>query len=155
MADGIQVTFPDMDALISRMSGLSSNVQRSIARRSTAKGLRVVRDKAIENAQRIDNPVTKNNISKNIRIKWAGKLAKKEGGAAYQLGVMGGGKSRLDNESNPGGDTYYWRFLEFGTAKMAAKPFMRPAINQMQQTALKVAMDEALRLINVEAKKVA
>ncbi|HEL8386180.1 TPA: hypothetical protein U0D20_004949, partial [Escherichia coli] len=28
-----------------------------------------------------------------------------------------------------GGDTWYWRFLEFGTEHVAARPFMRPAMN--------------------------
>jgi len=33
-------------------------------------------------------------------------------------------------------DAYYWRFVEFGTAKMAARPFMRPAFEAKKGDAL-------------------
>jgi HK97 gp10 family phage protein len=33
-------------------------------------------------------------------------------------------------------DAYYWRFVEFGTAKMSARPFMRPAFNAKRKAAL-------------------
>lgn len=36
------------------------------------------------------------------------------------------------------GDSYYWRFLEFGTAKMAAKPFLRPAFEATKDNAVDV-----------------
>lgn len=36
------------------------------------------------------------------------------------------------------GDVYYWRFLEFGTSKMAARPFMRPAFEAQKENALEV-----------------
>lgn len=151
--DGISVTFPDLDALIGRMSALDASVQRSIARRSTAKGIRLIRDRVRANAAKIDDPKTKNNISKNVHVQWAPRLAKAEQGAAFRVGIRGGGLGRLENEQNPGGDTYYWRFLEFGTTKLPAKPFFRPAIEGTKETAMQTAIDEALRLINVESKK--
>jgi len=36
-------------------------------------------------------------------------------------------------ESQPGGDTFYWRFLEFGTETAPAKPFMRKALSSKVQ----------------------
>lgn len=33
---------------------------------------------------------------------------------------------------------YYWKFVEFGTSRMAAKPFMRPAFDSRVQDALEV-----------------
>ncbi|WP_217629295.1 HK97-gp10 family putative phage morphogenesis protein [Halomonas taeanensis] len=42
----------------------------------------------------------------------------------------GGAASKAKNAKNPGGDTYYWRFLEFGTEHMAAQPFMRPGMDE-------------------------
>ena len=32
-------------------------------------------------------------------------------------------------------DPFYWRFVEFGTSKMPAKPFMRPAFEQSKEKA--------------------
>jgi HK97 gp10 family phage protein len=34
------------------------------------------------------------------------------------------------------GDPYYWRFLEFGTSRMAARPFLRPAFEAQKGKAL-------------------
>ena len=33
------------------------------------------------------------------------------------------------SSDNPGGDTWYWRFQELGTSRQAARPFLRPALN--------------------------
>jgi len=32
-------------------------------------------------------------------------------------------------------DPYYWRFLEFGTRKLTARPFLRPAASKLPQVA--------------------
>lgn len=45
---------------------------------------------------------------------------------------------------------FYGRFLEFGTSKMAAKPFLRPAFDAAQAKAVKAVQDR----MNAEVKKV-
>lgn len=42
------------------------------------------------------------------------------------------GHSGADNPNDP----FYARFVEFGTAKMAARPFMRPALSSKAQAAI-------------------
>jgi HK97 gp10 family phage protein len=39
------------------------------------------------------------------------------------------------------GNAFYGRFLEFGTAKMAARPFLRPAFDARSGEALGIFMD--------------
>lgn len=42
---------------------------------------------------------------------------------------------------------YYWRFVEFGTVKMPARPFVRPAILEAEQAwpaRIRAAVDKAL-----------
>lgn len=34
----------------------------------------------------------------------------------------------------------YWRYVEFGTSKMSAKPYMRPAFEVMKEAALKTIL---------------
>lgn len=47
------------------------------------------------------------------------------GSSLADLGeIAGAGKN------NPGGDTWYWRFKEFGTANQKAEPFLRPALSE-------------------------
>jgi HK97 gp10 family phage protein len=46
-------------------------------------------------------------------------------------------KGRVGQESAIG-DAYYWRFLEFGTSKAAARPFIRPAWEARRAHALEV-----------------
>lgn len=49
----------------------------------------------------------------------------------------------------PGGITmaHYWRFLEYGTAHMAPRPFVRPAMQRIRKPAAEDAGDRAVRLI--------
>lgn len=49
--------------------------------------------------------------------------------AQFARGRRGRG---ADNPNDP----FYWRFLEFGTSKMAARPFMRPAFAARRGEAL-------------------
>jgi HK97 gp10 family phage protein len=39
-----------------------------------------------------------------------------------------GGANLSESGEYAGGDAFHWRFIEFGTSKMAARPFMRPAL---------------------------
>lgn len=47
---------------------------------------------------------------------------------------------------------FYWRFLEFGTVKMPARPFMRPAFDAQREDALN-KMREVLKVKLKEALK--
>ncbi len=49
-------------------------------------------------------------------------------------------------------DAWYWRFVEFGTSKMRARPFLRPALEAKRREAVQ-AMKERLReRVEQEAK---
>lgn len=64
---------------------------------------------------------------KTETIIWVKGLSKKQIGAFKD-------KSGKSGRANPN-DPYYWRFVEFGTSKMAAKPFMLPAFEHSKQRA--------------------
>jgi HK97 gp10 family phage protein len=71
----------------------------------------------------------------------------------FRVGVMGGAKLNKDNkDEGPGGPTPHFRLLEFGTEKMAARPFFARALSENAQKATDVfisqfsaAIDRALR----------
>jgi HK97 gp10 family phage protein len=54
----------------------------------------------------------------------------------YQVGVVSGKRAKTGKSK----DGYYWRFVEFGTVKMAARPFLRPALEAKKMDAVE-AMD--------------
>lgn len=154
MVDGVELKFTNLPDVINAMRNLESGVQRRVVRRATAKGARVIRDAVIINAKRLDDPKTARDISKNVAISWSSRLARQEGGGAYRVGIRGGAKDPLGKKTGAkGGDTFYWRFLEFGTVHMRARPFIRPALAQRKNEALQAAIDEALRLTGEEVAK--
>jgi HK97 gp10 family phage protein len=52
-----------------------------------------------------------------------------------------------------GQKAWYWKFLEFGTAKMAARPFMRPAFEAKKKEALDRIKEYLAARIEKEAAK--
>ena len=84
----------------------------------------------------------------------------------YLVGVRGGAKryantkrnvrkGRAGKEYKTDGNTYYWRFIEFGTERQPAQPFLRPAFEAQKENALAVITDTLAKGIESAAKKVA
>jgi HK97 gp10 family phage protein len=48
---------------------------------------------------------------------------------------------------------YFWRFLEFGTSKMQAKPFMRPAFEAAKEKALQRFEDRLKERLDKEDRR--
>lgn len=130
-------------------------------RRALRKGANVIRDAARQNAKRVDDPGTSEQIVKNIVVQGGGrKREKKEGGPMVRVGVLGGardmskyGELKGAGSGNPGGDTWYWRLVEFGTSRTQAKPFMRPAMNDKAQAAFDAAAADAIKQTDRELAK--
>ncbi|MFP0372094.1 HK97-gp10 family putative phage morphogenesis protein [Acinetobacter nosocomialis] len=100
-------------------------VTRRISRKAARKGMNKVRDAARQNAQLIDDPETRANIAKNIKVA-AGKVGNRDL-IKIRVGVDGGASFAAALKLTSGGDTRHWRFVEFGTAFTPAVPFMRIA----------------------------
>ncbi len=49
-------------------------------------------------------------------------------------------------------DAWYWRFLEFGTRKMIARPFLRPALEAKRAEAVQAIKARLTERIELEAK---
>lgn len=104
---------------------------KNAARRSARKAMAIVRDAARANAKTLDDPQTAEKIWKNIAIA-AGKT-RNPNKVVMRVGVRGGAAQNANTDKAAlsklsGGITTYWRYLEFGSAKMPATPFMRPAL---------------------------
>jgi len=120
-------------------------VARRIARKAARKGMNKVRDAGRQNAQLIDDPETRANISKNIKVA-AGKVGNRDL-IKMRVGIDGGASfTKSVAKPTSGGDTRHWRFVEFGTAFVPAIPFMRVAffskIDEVIETFAQVFSDE-------------
>ena len=134
-----------LDDVTAKMRELSNpKKQKNAATRSARKAMAVVRKAAVANAKALDDSNSPERIWKNIQVK-ASKT--KQGFVLMKVGVRGGAMSYANttanrrqnrvgqtyatagSKENPGGDTFYFRFLEFGTSKVPATPFLRPALN--------------------------
>lgn len=146
MVESISVDVQGLAQLQKRLKELSPKIQKKVARRAVRMGANVIRDAARSNAKRLDDPATSNSIAKNIATQESQRLGKKEGGVVFRVGVKGGSKSKKGKEvgakGNAGGDTWYWRLIEFGTVKMRAQPFMRPAMSSNTDKAIQKIQQE-------------
>lgn len=60
--------------------------------------------------------------------------------------------ARVTGQSNPA-DPFYWVFVEFGTSKMAARPFLRPAFEARKVEAVNAAVAKFRERIQAEIEK--
>lgn len=124
--------------------------------KSAARAAAVVIQKALKvNAQGIDDPETPNSIPLNIAIGFNNRLFKQTGDLGFRIGVNGGAKYRKNNpgKKGPGGDTWYWRLVEFGTKDFAAHPFVRPALAMHTQEATEAFIKRFKAAIATTLKK--
>lgn len=106
---------------------------RSRARSAARKAMKIVELSAKMGAAYIDDPETREDIQKNIVIR-NGKT-RDFGTVVMCVGIQGGAAMNAKSDifklaGLPGGNTTHWRYIEFGTSKIPATPFMRPALEQ-------------------------
>lgn len=122
------VKITGMEELTKTFQQLPERLGRNAMRRALRKGANVVRDAARKNANRIDDPATATSIARNIAVSSGGsRREKRAGGPMMRVGVRGGARFKKGDNGQPGGNTTYWRFVEFGTQQAEAQPFLRPA----------------------------
>lgn len=151
MAD-VSFQLEGLDALLVKLASVSDDVKRKGGRTALRKAAQLIANKAKEGADRIDDPVTGRSISSNIALRWNGKLFKRTGELGFRVGVLHGAVLRPDGSTEAKAPTPHWRLIEFGTSKIAAHPFMRPALaNNIDAatsefiTAYSKAVDRAIR----------
>lgn len=157
MADfDISVKMNGIDALSKKLEGLTYEVSKKGGRFALRKAAQVLRDAARANARRVDDSETGRSIAANITEKWNGRLNKRNGDLGFRLGVNQGARLPKKGErpdESAGGPTPHWRLLEFGTEKMAARPFFVPAVEGNLQQATDVFMKQFDAAIGRALKK--
>lgn len=126
-------------------------------RTSVYAGAKVIRDEARERApeaaqalgprQQPPGTLKRSVIMKHIRELSGG------GRQTFYVLVRHGKKYR--NQGKRGKlsqDAWYWHFVEFGTRKMSARPFMRPALEARRREAVDAIKERLAQRIEIEAK---
>lgn len=124
------------------------------------KGANLIRDAAIANAPRdtgfMAEQITTSRDGKPHLVGatehfWVGV---KRGKKAYANTKRNRGRGRVGKTYNVDGNAYYWRFLEFGTAKLRPRPFLRPAFEANKEAAVNAIVTGIDKAITRIAKKV-
>ena len=173
MAD-FSVKMNGVEELSKKLEGLKYEVSKKGGRYALRKAAQVVRDAARQNAQTLNDPETSATIAKNITERWGSKFNQRTGDLMFRVGLMGGVFGKLQGETTgvygdkftkatrvrgalggdlPGGDTRHWGYLEFGTEKMAARPFFARALPENAQKATDVFIDQFGRAIDRALKR--
>ncbi len=158
------VNIEGLDGLLQALQALPREIASKNggpARAALARGAKIIRDEA-----RVLVPKDTGAVAANIVMKRDGRPDRFGVNERYTVGVRGGAKryantkrnvrkGRAGKEYKTAGNTYYWRFLEFGTEKQRAQPFLRPAFESKQQEAMNAIVDTLTKGIARAAKKVA
>lgn len=148
MVDSVQFDIQGVEALSAKLKVISDDLKFKGGRFALRKAANLVRDAAKKNSAKLDDPKTAANIEKNIAVRWSNRTFKRTGNLVFRVGVLGGARSYANTtqnrrqrrvgktyltdgaSGNPGGDTFHWRFLEFGTSRSRAQPFMRRSLSE-------------------------
>lgn len=121
---------PDLKAAL---AGIVPKLRRQALRNALAAGARIVRDDARRRAPVLQptlrTPYRKpGTVRKAISVRTS-KQARRRGDVGVFVNVRPA--QRGQRGAKVPTDPFYWRFLEFGTKKMAARSFLQPAAGRL------------------------
>lgn len=125
-----------LEDLISKLNSLPEKLEKKVLRAAIRKGANIIRDKA-----RAYVPVDTGELRKSITVS----------GAKYRKGTIALSIKPRKNKKR-GISVFYGKFIEYGTSKMAAKPFMRPAYDEAEKEVLDVVINDIKSKVNEVAK---
>ena len=136
---------------------LPERVARNGLRVSVYAGAKVVRDEARARAPKAVQSLGPNKpppgtLKRSVIMKHIRELS---GGGRQTFYVLVRHGKKYRNQGKRGNlsqDAWYWRFLEFGTRKMAARPFLRPALESRRREAVDAIKQRLSERIEIEAK---
>lgn len=181
MAERVQVSLKGVGELNAKLQRLTNEMKFKGGRTALRNGALEIAAQVRANAATINDPKTAAEIAKNVAVRFSPKTFSETGNLKFRVGILGGarapegskqamaterrrqrrGGASLEDlgeiagkgSGNPGGDTFHWRFVEFGTEKTAARPFMRPALPQSAQRAADAFTSSLDKVIDRAIKK--
>ena len=162
MADGVTVKLEGVDALIKALAEATKQIRTKAVRAALRKAGQVISKEAKQAAPVLSAPTKTRKpgtVKKAIAVR-ASKFARQAGNEGVFINVrpLRGSRQKTLGKAgakNPN-DPFYWRFQEFGTVKMKARPFLSPSAESKGNEAIKTFMDSVIPQIeklNTKAKR--
>ena len=138
MADWITYKLKGAEELSRVFKTLPQQMQRQVVIPAAKDAMDIVLQAAKDNASRIDRPETRNYIPKNLDMIEDKRFFEETGSTKISVGV------RKRRSGVGGGNTYYAAiFVELGTSRSRAQPFMRNALSQNQAAVFQEFLNSA------------
>lgn len=159
MADFVHVE--GLKELQDRMQELGNRVARKVLRRAVVAGGKLIRDEAKNIAPEYHGAVSEGHpppgtlkraisFGRSNRDSGPGKEVVNVFVRQAKNGSVGSKKVKAYGKF----DAYYWRFVEFGTSKMEANPFMRPAFDSNKENAVEIIKATLAEGVEQEAAQI-
>lgn len=116
----VDLDFSDLDKLQKRLDEMGRKGS-ILENKALLAGAEVINKEVVKNA-----PVRKKKSRNSKQYLKVSKVTKEKGRKIVKVGI-----SKADNS-----EAFYLKFHEWGTSKMAARPFMRPAFERKRKEAL-------------------
>lgn len=153
VTDFAEFKIDGLDAALATMRNLPMAMRMKVVKPAVRKAANLVRDSARAAALKIDRSETPLKIADNVNVQFASRHFKRTGEVMFRVGVRGGAKAYGNTKQNrskgrvgakyvTGGSTFYWRFVELGTSRVRARPFLRPALERNIGAATDVVISE-------------
>lgn len=163
MADVLTVKLEGVDELKRALADASVKIRTKAVRGALREAGKVIQASARAAAPVLSVPTktrTPGTVKKNIVVR-ASKFARQAGNEGVFISVRPiRGKARVKRLGKAGAknpnDPFYWRFLEFGTRKMAARPFLVPSARAQGEAAIAKFMQSVvpqIEKLNAKAAK--
>ena len=135
--------------LAKRMRELPDLLARKSLRGAVNAGASVIKKEAQLRAPKLTGALAKNFYQKQIKeastvLSQTFYVGVRSGLARYAKTKANKKAGRAGKVYKDSGATFYWFFLEFGTSKMPARPFLRPAFESRKNDAV-TAIGEKIR----------
>ena len=151
MAKYESVQIKGLDALAKALKELPDRVAKNGLRAAVYAGAKVIRDEA-----KLQAPVATGTMKRAVILKQIPELSSKNKQTFFVTVRQGKKYRKQGKKGNLSQDAWYWRFVEFGTVKMSARPFLRPAFDIKKNdalTAIKTRLAERIEQAARELKK--
>lgn len=125
--------------LQSLLGGLEEKVQKKLVRHALRESAKIVRD-----AAKVLVPVDTGELRDSLKVQAMPRKKNKIGiqVVASDETLNKGLKQAKKSGAAFSGTVFYGAFVELGTSKMQARPFLRPALDQNRQRCLNVFADD-------------